>query len=57
LRTLRGVVYNFRFRGQQILVNHCLIAKLVMAIFVLAAVIIIIYISVFVEPLSKTNKL
>ena len=56
LRTMRGVVYTFRCRGQQILVNHCLIAKLVMGIFVLAAVISIIYISAFVEPLSKTNK-
>ena len=53
---MRGVVYTFRCRGQQILVNHCLIAKLVMGIFVLAAVISIIYISAFVEPLSKTNK-
>ena len=47
LRSLRGVVYSFKFNGQQILVNHCLIAKIIMAAIILFCVASIFYISAF----------
>ena len=51
LRKMRGVVYSFRFNGQQVLVNHCFISKLVMGDFILFAAASVIYIALFVKPI------
>ena len=50
-------MYTFDFRGEQILVNHCLIAKLVMGAFVFFAAASIIYIAMFVSPVHKAGSL
>ena len=51
LRALRGVFFTFRFNGEQILVNHCLISKIVMGVFILGFVFSILYLAIFVEPI------
>ena len=57
LRETRGVFYTFRFNGEQILVNHCLISKLVMGVFILGAVASIIYVAMFVEPIQVARSM
>lgn len=51
LRRLRGVIYTFRFNGEQILVNHCLISKIVMGVFIMCCAASICYIAAFVKPI------